>query len=75
MTACVVPSFLMSQAEKFLAAIGFKGELLPIRVSGEKAKILRSGWDLGVLYEYSWQVHDAIAEFASSTGRIEILQF
>jgi hypothetical protein len=44
-------------------------------VGSEKAKILKTGWDLGVLYEYSWQVHDAIAEFAQSTGRIEILRF
>jgi hypothetical protein len=75
LTACVVPSFLMNQAEKFLAAIGFKGEVLPIRVGSEKAKTLKTGWDLGVLYEYSWQVHDAIAGFAQSTGRIEILRF
>ena len=75
MTACVVPSFLMVQTEKMLAAINFKGAVLPIRVSGEKAKALKHGSDHEALYTYSWQVYDTIAEFARSTGRVEILQF
>jgi hypothetical protein len=75
LTACVVPSFLMSQAEKMLTAINFRGVVLPIRVSGERAKALKQGSDYGVLYEYSWQVYDAIAEYARSSGRVEILRF
>ena|GEM_PF-5706639 len=74
LAACVVPSFLGRAVGAMLRAINFQGTVLPIKVTSVKAKALEDGSDLGILYDYSWRVHDVVSELARSTGRIETLR-
>jgi hypothetical protein len=72
---CVVPSVASRQVGSMLRAIGFSGEVLTLKVTAAEAKALEEGRDYAYLYEYSWRVHDAVAEYAKSSGRIETLRF
>jgi len=72
---CVVPSVSKKPVGNLLRAIGFQGEVLPLRVTAAEAKALEEGMDYEYLFEYSWRVHDAVVAYAASTGRIEALRF
>jgi hypothetical protein len=72
---CVVPSKFSKPTMSLLQNIGFQGEVLTLRVTAAEAEALRSGTDYEYLYQYSWRVHDAVAEYAASTGRIEHIRF
>ena len=69
--ACVAPSTMMRSVRAFLGAIGFQGEIIPIRTTREEANVLSVGMDYGALYDYSWRVFDAVMERAYAQRRVE----
>jgi hypothetical protein len=72
---CVVSSAFSRQVGSLLRAINFGGDVLTLKVTAAEAKALEVGTDYDYLFQYSWRVHDAVAEYAASSGRVEILRF
>lgn len=73
LVVCVAPGFLMKPVKAMLKAIDFKGEIISIPVSKAEEKALEQTM-YATIYDYSWRVHDAVADIARSTGRVESLR-